>query len=63
MIKTCDQVDTIFRAFAEELTSDTSFGVFGPQDKKEIAEMSKQLEAKIIKDIKSKHTAKEGPKM
>jgi len=52
------------RAFASELTGDKSFGVFGPRDNNEDVEMTRQIEAKIIKDIKVKHAIKQdGPKI
>jgi len=51
------------KAFASEVTGDRSFGVFGPQNSAEAVEMTRQIEAKIIKDIKDKHSAKAGPKI
>jgi len=52
-----EQMRRAGKAFKAELTSDGSFGVFGPQDYKEDIEMTKQIERKIIKDFQKKHTS------
>jgi len=49
------------RAFAAEL-ADPSFGMFGPSDKKEEVEMARQIEAKILEDMKKRHS-KDTPKI
>ena len=51
------------KAFAQELYNETSFGLFTPTDTKEAVEMTLQIEQKIIQDLKSKHSRKEGPKI
>ena len=49
------------RAFATEIRDDDStFGVFAPQNKREDLLMSGAIEAKLLEDMKSKHSA---PKM
>lgn len=44
------------RAFAAEL-EDPSFGMFSPSDKKEEFEMARQIENKILSDMKKRHVS------
>jgi hypothetical protein len=44
------------RTFAQELSPDTSFGMFAPSNKVEEKEFMNQLEDKILNDIKKKHS-------
>jgi len=50
------------KAFAEEIEN-SSFGMFTPSNPIEEDEFSKQLEAKILKDIKKKHARDMPPKI
>jgi len=49
------QLQQMQKAFADELTSENSFAMFGPSNKSEEMEMSRQLEEKILEDMKNRH--------